>query len=133
MGVDLMVFTARASSFSDIDFVDASEIQEAADDDGAVCKACFASRSTPTNLPSKRMTRMIGRTKCEFCHAVHLLVFGESSWKDIFSCGNLCMLHVVNMKQESNIFKLTMAKLDCCPVLLGLIWYGHGLYVWSLI
>lgn len=67
---------------------DANEIDFNQQDDGdasssGTCKVCYTTPNTLAGLPgTDRKTKMITRSKCEFCHAVHLLKYGEFSWKD---------------------------------------------------
>lgn len=66
-----------ARELNDIDFVEAD-----AEADTSFCRVCHATSQTPGNVPGLASMKMVTKSKCWFCHATHLLAYGDTTWKD---------------------------------------------------
>ena len=73
-----------ARELHDIDFVEAD-----AEADTSFCRVCHATSQTPGNVPGLASMKMVTKSKCWFCHATHLLAYGDTTWKD---CSNISTL-----------------------------------------
>ena len=67
-----------AEAFGDIEWHDAAD---ASVDDGA-CRVCHSTSTTPS-IGENKTTKMITKSKCYYCHCVHMLAFAESTWKEM--------------------------------------------------
>jgi len=66
-----------ARELNDIDFVEAD-----VEADTSFCRVCHATSQTPGNVPGLASMKMVTKSKCWFCHATHLLAYGDTTWKD---------------------------------------------------
>ena len=55
--------------------VDMDELQEI-----SVCAGCLSDSSSPHPVKSNAKLGFIRKAKCEICHVVHLVEYGETSW-----------------------------------------------------
>lgn len=63
----------------EIQFVD----EEAEAEEGApCCAACYATPQTPSGLGDDKPLQFVTSVKDFWCHLTHLLMYGESTYKD---------------------------------------------------